>query len=807
MERQRSPSSAPEDGRPIPKSRGASERPVTAGRRRYRRPERGKTGGRVSIIEKLPENYDLSRLGWQAFQDLGLLAAEQKLGPGLQIFSETRDGGRDGAVSGVLKLDAPAPPNSRVILQCKFLADAGGRISKDMVMGELAKIRNRVAERLCDVYILISNGRLQGTADAEIQQLVLACGAKHCWVWGYEWLVKTIREHKKLRSLVPRLYGLGDLSEILDERAYLQSQKVLDSLKPDLARFVPTKAYLAARDALLHHGFVLLKGEPGAGKTTTGATLAVNLVDTGDYHLVKVSNAAELVRHWNPNDPRQVFWIDDVFGMTQYEPDLARDWNRNAASLRAVIRGSGRIIATSRTYVYQTARSDLKQEAFPLLEESKVVIDTRQLTVDEKSRILYAHMKLGSQPRAFKAAIKPLLPSVAANELFMPEVARRLGDPAFTGGLQMNPLALKVFVERPIDYLLGVLRSLGRESLAALSLVMSRDGHLETSPAFGGDDATMLNSLGATEAAARSALVAMNGSLTQLVPSPKGPVWGFRHPTIRDALAQLLASDPERLDAYLLSAPVEHLAGQCAFPGRPVKGAEILVPWHLHALLASRIRREVQQHRDATGRLAAFLEARASPEFLRVLLKEFPGFVDFLEGWTPMFAHSNEATLLVRLLREKLVDRTVADRLRDRIEENLIEVPDPGPMQSAALREVLSDEAMDGAWRSLSDALLKDAETVVRRWIESAEAGFSPQDREAGLGELLANIETLKEIDAQRGTVPLRSILDEAGERVTERLGDPSEYERDPGDYDSGGDERFSGPREIPRSLFDDVDV
>ena len=59
-----------------------------------------------------------------------------------------------------------------------------------------------------------------------------------------------IKESTKLRMLVPRVYGLGDLSQILDERAYAQARAVLESLREDLAKVVITDSYRKAVRAL-----------------------------------------------------------------------------------------------------------------------------------------------------------------------------------------------------------------------------------------------------------------------------------------------------------------------------------------------------------------------------------------------------------------------------------------------------------------------------------------------------------------------------------------------------------------------------
>ena len=66
--------------------------------------------------------------------------------------------------------------------------------------------------------------------------------------------------------MVPRIYGLGDLSQILDDRAYRQAKALLASLRDDLSKVVITSAYRRAVEALDQHGFVLLIGELAAGR-------------------------------------------------------------------------------------------------------------------------------------------------------------------------------------------------------------------------------------------------------------------------------------------------------------------------------------------------------------------------------------------------------------------------------------------------------------------------------------------------------------------------------------------------------------
>ena len=81
--------------------------------------------------------------------------------------------------------------------------------------------------------------------------------------------------------MVPRLYGLGDLSQNIDERAYLQARFILSAMGDDLAAFVTTVAHRQSVEALQQHRFVLLLGDPASGKSTIGASLAIGALDDG----------------------------------------------------------------------------------------------------------------------------------------------------------------------------------------------------------------------------------------------------------------------------------------------------------------------------------------------------------------------------------------------------------------------------------------------------------------------------------------------------------------------------------------------
>jgi hypothetical protein len=180
----------------------------------------------------------------------------------------------------------------------------------------------------------MTNAGLSGSINEGIEKLFKDVGVKNVRSFGSTWICQQIRERKRLRMLVPRLYGLGDLSQILDERAYDQAKTLLSSLREDLSKVVLTKAYRQAAEALDQHGFVLLIGEPAAGKTTIASMLSMGALDQWGASTLKVDEPGKVVEHWNPHESSQFFWIDDAFGVTQYESYLVHGWNHALTIIR-----------------------------------------------------------------------------------------------------------------------------------------------------------------------------------------------------------------------------------------------------------------------------------------------------------------------------------------------------------------------------------------------------------------------------------------------------------------------------------------
>ena len=752
--------------------------------------------------------YDLHRLGWHSFQQLCLTIAREVLGQTVQSFLDSNDAGRDGAFAGSW---TPAPGqylNGKFVIQCKFSNKAGNLLTKSDITDEIPKVRKLVADGLCDVYVLMTNSGVSAKQEAKIRSELIDAGAKHVLIYGPTWIEDQIKENTRLRMLVPRVYGLGDLSQILDERAYAQARAVLESLREDLAKVVITDSYRKAVNALDEHGFVLLIGEPAAGKTTIASMLAMAAADKWKSSVLKLADPAKVVERWNVDEPSQFFWIDDAFGVTQYESPLVHGWNHSLAQVKAMLRRGAKIVLTSRDYIYKRARHDLKESAFPLLSESQVVIDVHDLSDLEKQQILYNHLKLGKQPAAFRSDIKPHLEYVAAHPRFIPETARRIADPLFTKDLYVGEYHLGQFVEKREQLLLEVIQGLDSNSKAALGLIYMRKDHLESPSTLQGNEPEALERLGSTLGECITALDSLNGSLVTNMQIDDQPVWRVKHPTNGDAHAITLALNSDLLGIFLSGSSTENLTSQVTCGNVGVEKA-VVVPKSLFPMMIARLREFSASDRykekwmsivNARWTLYRFLANRCSKEFLALYLEQASDILERASKPGLGLSVVPEVDLAVRLHEFALLPEENRRQFIETVSNYAIDGEDMYALNDARIRSVFTRSEFDALVEKVrTDLLPKLAE--VRVYAQSNYDSSVPSDEH--MQNMLESFSTLKKrfSEDENAVKIIERETDLANEWIAET--EPPEPKVSP---------RILGPVEPSekklgtRSIFDDID-
>jgi hypothetical protein len=557
----------------------------------------------------------LHTIGWRAFQDLCSQVCEVLLGRPVEIFREAQDGGQDAAFLIPSGSDAPAIGT----IQCKHTSEPGKALKAGDLSGEIENVEELVKAGLADTYALMTNMSVDARVAAAMRARLRALGVRKPHILGRQYIVRVIRSSARLRALVPQVYGLGDLTSIVDERLSEQSRALLDSWIPKLRTYVPTKAHRDAVNAISDHGVVLLLGNPSSGKSAIGAIISTIASENLDNTVLALTSPRDFEAGWNPNDPGRFFWIDDAFGSNVLRDDYVQDWASAFSKLRAAINHGNRFLLTSRKHIYEGARRRLGQRNLAQFTNGSAVVDVGDLTFEEKAQILYNHVNFGQQSQSWRSRVKPHLAAVAAVADFLPGIAERLGDPNFTKGLAPREPSLVRFMEEPTDHLIDTVNALDDQLLAALILVYVHQTGFDPSDHDPLAAQAVAELTGYSITKIQDCFAELKGSFLKL----SGPRWTFAHPTISDALTEIMRQKPHMMAALIRGAPIDTILGSFTCEGSPLIRDAMVIPTVLDDALVARLGRTPDE-RQRNWMLFHFLCYRASEVVFSKVVQQYP---------------------------------------------------------------------------------------------------------------------------------------------------------------------------------------
>ena len=766
--------------------------------------------------------FELHTLGWRAFQDLCAAVLRQVWGQSVQAFADSNDAGRDGAFYGNWHVQpGGAGPQDLLegpfVLQCKHTK--WRTLAPSDLDGEMSKVATLVSRGLCRGYVLMTNARVSGRSEETIRRRLRGAGVEHPVILGGQWVCDTITAHRELRLFVPRVYGLGDLSQILDERVYAQASMLMASARDQVATFVVTDPYRRAAEALRSDGFVLLLGEPGVGKSVIALMLALAAADNWECVVVKARTASEVVEHWNPYEPNQLFWVDDAFGAVRHESYLSSDWARSLPHVMAAIGKGARVVLTARTYIYESARHLLKEYSYARLREQRVVVNAEDLSLDNRRQIVYNHIALGDQSVEVRRQMKPFLDQVASAEPFRPEVVRRLGLRAFTVGLALTEQGILDFTQRAREFLHNVFDQLGGDEHAALALVYAAavDGSLANPLVLDERQRDIISRAGSNAAATAAALRALTGTFLR---TGDGSVvehgWRFRHPTLWEGFASWLSTQPHLLNVVLpgltdsaLLTRVDCQDGD----SREQRGILLRVPPSLYTPMAERLCAIWVRVRDLEGDIFRwdeeretrfayydFLASHSSDAFLSVYLTIDPGLVERLLAFKSASEyHKAEPEVLARLHQGGLLTEQARRSAVERMKHLAVTAPDSGWLDGGAWKVLLTTEDRAQLMETVRGTLVPRLAQAVEEWFD---IDFSRED-DAVDNALVFYADAFREAGDEATAIAFEmaqnsylELIDPPSDNDEYRRYSPPLTFRSTSDTDHASD----------RSIFDDID-
>lgn len=745
-------------------------------------------------------DFALHTIGWQAFQDLVASIAEVNFARPVTRVAKVADHGRDGSFSGVPDEPLAGKDMRETTIQCKHFSSATSKLTVASLKKELESVGKLAASGKAAGYMLVTNANVTEGDRLPIVEALRECGVSRPYVFGREWVIAKILEYPRVRALVPRVYGLGDLGWINDERAKEQAQAILDTMGDDLRCYVPTNAHRDAVKALDEHRFVMLLGDPAVGKSTIAAALCVAATDEDGCEVFYVRSPEEFVSSWDPTTENRLFWIDDAFGSIQYAPSLMEKWNKVFLTMKAAVRRNNRFVLTSRTYIWRQARADLKTQVFPPLERGHVVVDVEKLTIPEKQRILYNHLKFGDQSKKFLACCKPFLDAVVTSEEFRPEIARRLGNPVFTEGLELTEQGIARFFAEPENFLRETIANLALPFRAGIGLIFVNAGRLPT-PIVRHDAAGMVCDLfGVNVSAISNALISMKGSFVVRADEGEQSYWTYKHPTIADAFAAHIGENDELIELYVRGAKLSQMMREAVCGAISVKGAKVVVPAALYDTLLERFSKAKGLTADDLNR---FLLRRCSDAFLRKLIGRFPKFGEVRTGPRYTATIDNWVLLMLRLSSLGCLSEKVRAMVIEQLENQIKYDGDADYLLEGADFEAFLTPKERQRMLGLAHDVLKNLPALLDNHASdySLNDSWEPED---WFEDLMTSVRSLAELFPNDS--PVEAAIASAEKRVVleiERLNEGREEEPEPDDYRHAvGNAATLGSG---RSIFDDL--
>ena len=745
----------------------------------------------------------LHTIGWRAFQDLCSQVCEVVLGRPVEIFREAQDGGQDAVFLIPSGLDAP----STGTIQCKHTSEAGKALKAGDLSSEIEKVEELVKAGLADTYAFMTNMSVDAPVAAAMRARLRALGVRKPHILGRQYIVRIIRSSARLRALVPQVYGLGDLTSIVDERLSEQSRALLDSWVQKLRTYVPTKAHRDAVNAISDHGVVLLLGNPSSGKSAIGAIVSTIASENPDNTVLALTSPRDFEAGWNPNDPGRFFWIDDAFGSNVLRDDYVQDWASAFSKLRAAIKHGNRFLLTSRKHIYEGARRRLGRRNLAQFTDGSAVVDVGDLTFDEKAQILYNHVNFGEQSQSWRSSVKPHLAAVSAVEDFLPGIAERLGDPNFTKGLAPREASLVRFMEEPTEHLIDTVNALDDQLQAALILVYVHQAGFDPSDHDPLAAQAVAELTGYSITKIQDCFAELKGSFLKL----SGPRWTFAHPTISDALTEIMRQKPHMMAALIRGAPIDTILGSFTCEGSPLIRDALVIPTALDDALVARLGRTPDE-RQRNWMLFHFLSYRASEVVFSKVVQQYPDLLQRSCWRSDPVGHDPQLATYGRANRLGLLRDDLRLEAADRLESAAQNALDASFFEEEDMLGLLAPLRLVGMGMGLRTTVLPSLEDRIDEITADADLDEEPDSHFKNLLDVLDRVEAIG-VDAAAA-----ALIDEARDQVRRSVEAIEERKRERHEEDESDTDwthivtQKKEEAPVPpapaatRSIFDDID-
>ncbi|XP_061164475.1 uncharacterized protein LOC133173510 [Saccostrea echinata] len=267
---------------------------------------------------------------------------------------------------------------------------------------------------------------------------------------------------EETKKCIDLLGNLGDFQKSLNHYSETTTMKINKHCQDMSDLYVELSAFKRAKDLIKANGYVVLKGNPGSGKTTTAEHLMKHFMDTGKSPL-QLFKVADIYGHVAPSENKVIF-IDNLFGEFSMCKNDVNEFKLHSGNIKVLIENrsdtgydkkSNILILTIRSDIYMEYVHRTKNDVF--LQSSLIDLSSGDYALqDDEIRLFAEKYNLTQYLKGGKTFHRP---SEMCSSIGFPQCCRYARDNSKfeeyienTSDFFLNPLLhLRDYMERLIQ--------------------------------------------------------------------------------------------------------------------------------------------------------------------------------------------------------------------------------------------------------------------------------------------------------------------------------------------------------------------
>lgn len=342
--------------------------------------------------------YNLESLNNHEFETLCCDIMSKKLKTELRTYKSGRDGGVD--IRGFIDND--------IIVQAKHYCKS----KYSNLLTDLKKEVEKVKKLNPKQYYIVTSFKLSPQNETEIFNIFKDfMKDKSNIIDGV--IINDFLSDSKNNDIVKKHYKLwivaSNVLSLLDKSTkniQFDTDSLIDEIKNDSNLYVETDLYKSALKILSDKNIIIIKGDPGVGKTTMSKMLVLKYIEKG-YQVIysegSYSNIDDIKKYLNEDpESKEILLLDDFLG--QHYLDIESGRHSLMKSLISYIKRNKnkKLILNTRITILNQAMNHVKfDDMMNRFKLDEYLIDLNKMNVIEKANILFNHIWFKNLPEEY----------------------------------------------------------------------------------------------------------------------------------------------------------------------------------------------------------------------------------------------------------------------------------------------------------------------------------------------------------------------------------------------------------------------